>query len=284
MIRIILVALLLFIAFQGEASPQPTPAPTPTPSPMPIPNPPVPPDPVVFRAFSTKIVPKVKETYKDGSLYSEVMNRHATGYVENSRTTSAHETAHFINSDLRNAWFRQVGNNAAAFYIAPDKGFYTTQPSFRKNQIAAFVPNSLRFSRFPVYITGQTEWDDKPLYIFDEWTAYIIGGQVGIDDHKRSLPKSDQIDVVEGAMEFSIYAISTCMAIEKHDPKFWEDKEFRNFVYFLLHRSKDVFNEGKVIFPFKRQDGILENLKNSADAKPMRDFITKYFDGVFLND
>ena len=35
---------------------------------------------------------------------------------------------------------------------------------------------------------------------------------------------------------------------------------------------------------FKRQEDMWHNLKVSKDAQPIRDFITKHFDGVFLKE
>lgn len=294
MFRFVVGIFLIFIAFQSPnvakvektvvvkpkpavviPKPEPGPVPAPAPKPQPKPRP-------IIEAFKTIFIKPITNRFRGDGLYEKIMNRHAKPYVESNRSTSAHETVHFINSDIRNAQVISGNSNAAAFFIAPDKGFITREPRFRKRQVAAYIPPSLKGSRYSLYITGQQAWDDRPLYIFDEWSAYIAGAQVGIDDHKRGLPKPNQVDVVEGCLEFSAYSVATCMAIEKLDPELWADAEFKAFVKHMLKTSEETFNEGRTIWPWARQETFLNNLRTSPDAQPMRDFIKEHFDGAFL--
>jgi hypothetical protein len=256
--------------------PKPEPAPAPKPEPKPQPKP------VVVETFKTINITVKNNRYRGDSLFDKIMSRHATGYTGDGRTTNAHETVHFINSDIRNWEVRQGNSKATGFFISPDRGFVTREPRFRKSQINRFVPASLRFSRFNLYLVQQVEWDDRPLYIFDEWVAYIAGGQVGVDDHKRGVPKDNTVDVVEGCIEFSVYSVATCMAIKEYDPELWADAEFKAFVKHMLKTSEATFNEGRTVWPWKRQEDILTNLRTSPDAQAMRDFIKENFDGVFL--
>lgn len=282
MFRSLIGIVLILVAFQKsdvvaiEVKPQPQPKPVvvvPTPAPKPV-----------VDTFATIEVPVKNSRYKGDSLFDKIMSRHSQGYTGAGRTTNAHETVHFINSDIRNAQVRAGNGKATAFFIAPDRGFITREGQFRKSQINQFIPASLRASRFNLYLVQQREWDDRPLYIFDEWVAYIAGAQVGLDDNKRGIPKDDQIDVVEGSLEFSIYAVATCMAVKQYDPELWADKEFRAFVKHMLKNAESVFNEGRPIWKWQRQEGILKNLRTSQDAEPIRNFIKENFDGVFLDD
>jgi hypothetical protein len=50
-----------------------------------------------------------------------------------------------------------------------------------------------------------------------------------------------------GALEFSIYAILTCVAIDKYDPSFLQNKQYKEFVASELKRSIDIYRKGIIL-------------------------------------
>jgi hypothetical protein len=211
------------------------------------------------------------------------MNRGRRPFTSADRDTNAHETTHGINADIRNS--HPDSTKVNGFYVMNGKGVVIYEPKMKKSAIIPFVPKSLQGFRYPTYVTGQRAWDDRPLYIFDEWVAYVNGASVNVQDVKIGKHDGKWSDAVSGPLEFSVYGVAVAMAVEKHDPEYWKtNKQFKNFVYWHLKRSYDVFMSGRNLKEFKydKQEKYLEALRTSPDAKEMREFITKHFGGIWL--
>ena len=100
------------------------------------------------------------------------------------RSTNAHETGHGIHSYLRNKYTAELGKRVNGFYGLSGRGIIVQEPNIRKSQVNRFIPSSVRGYRFPLYLERQKEWDDTPLYIYDEWNAYVLGGKCCVDDYQ----------------------------------------------------------------------------------------------------
>jgi hypothetical protein len=227
--------------------------------------------------------PEIKVRSKAGDLYAEILNRTDRVISGHDRGTNAHENIHMINSYYSN----KTRGKRRAFYIAGEgKVFYSDKPALLKSDVVKFVPQSVRGNRYNLYIKGSPSWNDTPTYIMDEWVAYIGGAMVAVEDHYKGTNK-DNSDRVCGPLEFSVYSIALCMAIEEKDNKFWnEKKEFRDFVYKMLLKSHQVYHRGKDVEAFRSssQGRILNNLRTSEDCSRMRVFMKKWFNGVWLED
>ncbi len=134
-------------------------------------------------------------------------------YWDADPITAGHETSHGIHAHLR-VYVHQGSERVNAFYVLGDKAAYVVEPGIRKSAIAAHVPASLRGSRYALYITGQVAWDDTPLYIWDEWNAYVNGAEVGVDMATSGLWTRGWRDAVMGPIEFNVYALATAMAVK----------------------------------------------------------------------
>lgn len=223
------------------------------------------------------------------SVYADVLSHSKDSPFgsANGRATNVHETAHGIHSYLRNKYSRELGKKINGFYVLKSRGVIIEEPNMRKSRIAEFVPQNLRSYRYSTYITGQRAWDDTPLYIYDEWTAYVLGGMTNVDDVKNGNYKGRWTDGVSGCLGFSIYAIATCMAVEKNDPEYWrENEQFRNYTIWLLRQARDTFMEGREMEEFKwdKQDLLFKEFLKSSAAEPMRKFVIENLEGVWLEE
>ena len=231
-------------------------------------------------------VNKVSDRIKEDSIYAQIINysRNPTLDIRN-RMTCAHETTHMINNDLRNNW---QGNNQKlnAFYLPVGWAFATAEPNFRKSKVTEFVPAAVRGPRYSLYLAGAKDWDDRPLYLVDEWCAYVNGALVGIDDVDHNRYRDEWTDGVYGCLEFSVYCIALCMATEKHDNNYWTtNTDFKAFMNWNLQRSYNTYTVGKNYSQFKydKQEAYLQRFQKSDSTQLMRDFTTKHFGGVWLN-
>jgi len=108
--------------------------------------------------------------------------------------TQIHECSHGINAKLRNStrerdnWFYCLNNTAAGF----------SEPPCRKRDIASSTPREFREHRlYALYILGASDWEDTPLYIYDEWVCYSNGAML-----RRSASE------IEYALVFAFYALA----------------------------------------------------------------------------
>lgn len=222
-------------------------------------------------------VPVLTRRVAEESFLADIVNRCQSPSLGSGRPTDGHESTHMLNSQLRN----QHGGHVNAFYVMSGKAVILQEPRLRKREVIAFVPPSLRQYRFGTYVSGQQEWDDRPLYLVDEWTAYVNGCYVALDD-KRAGRRAEPADWASGPLELGVYCVALGMAVEKYDPAYFRDSQFKAFLRWHWKRAKVAFDKGREVFPSQSQEVMLRNLQQSPDAQAVRDFITRNLDGVWL--
>lgn len=188
--------------------------------------------------------------------------------------TSGHETTHGIQAHLRNYEAPMTGRYNA-FYVLHDRAAFVAEPDMRKSDIAAYVPESLRGDRYATYITGQTSWDDTPLYVFDEWVAYTNGAEVAVGQVQAGLYRGAWTDAVMGPLEFVVYAMATARAASVKDPTYFaSDVQFRRFTAWNIQRAMRLFESGRSMsqFQWATQDAYATALRTGADAQDLRVF------------
>ena len=187
--------------------------------------------------------------------------------VRGSLTSSCHECSHMASAEIRNK--ERVKSNA--FYLFNDKAYKCTEPNLRKSDAAQYIHSQLRYSRFKTYITGQTAWDDQPLYIMDEWNAYIAGAECAIEISKKGINQNKGTDISFGPIEFLIYSCGLILAIKKKDPRFFEKElDFMGFVRYQRDRALSAATEANSIYPWNATAKLLD-LWNGPICKEYRD-------------
>ena len=227
---------------------------------------------------------QVSNIVKENSVYAGIINySHDPTLDIKNRMTCAHETTHMINAELRNSL--KKGKNINAFYLPTGWACVIEEPNIRKSQAAQFIPSNVRGYRYSTYVTGATEWDNQPLYLVDEWSAYINGAMVGIDDVNNNRYTDGWTDGVSGCLELSLYCVALSMAIEEYDKEYWNNNvHFKSFMKWNLQRAYNTYMIGKDYPQFKwdKQEEFFRRFRESPSTKQMRDFITKHFDGIGL--
>lgn len=227
-------------------------------------------------------VPIVSNRINENSYYADIINHCRNPVLNHDRDTNAHESIHMLNSAIRNAHSDYGRNKINAFYVLNGKGYVLKEPNIRKNIVASYIPEELREHRFKTYITGQTEWDDRPLYLVDEHIAYISGAMVSVQDVEAGRHNGEWSDAVCGCLEFSIYSVGLAMAVKEHDPEYWKTSPFREFVLYNLKRSFETYQKGSKMKEFKwdTQDKLYQNLLNNEKYKQ---FMQENFEGIWFN-
>jgi len=258
------------------AYPNPQPNPTPEPQPNPEPEP----------VLTFEDVPIYRTRIVEESKYADIINRARNPVLEYDRDTDAHETTHMIQADLRNNINKGSEIRHNSFYLLGGKSISFPEPSIKKRDIIPYVPSILQESRYDLYVRRQEAWDNEPLYLVDEWCAYMNGAEVAIEEYKTGRHDGTMYDVVKGPLEFSVYCTALCMAIKDKDPEYWEVQiAFRHFMKTQLQRSYNIVMEGLNIREFQgyRQQEFITTLRESEQTSKLRQFLIDNFDGIWVS-
>lgn len=239
---------------------------------------------VGLRLFDLK---KHRNLTPDDVIYNEVLSYSEEEPFgdEHGRSTNVHETVHGINSFIRNHYKIAYKKNLNGFYAGAGKGVLIENPPLKIRDIVPFIPEVVRGYRFNLYFVKQLgDWDDTPTYPIDEWSAYIAGAECAVDDAIRDIKLKEKSDSVSGSLEFSIYCAALALTVKNKCPEYWENNEqFKNVIKYYLIKSEKVFFEGQGLFPSKKQDTLLLNLREHQDAKDLRQLLMSEFDGIFVD-
>lgn len=151
---------------------------------------------------------------KFGTILCDIESRMPRGhqYSDKDLITWAHETTHGLNSKIRNEHYEH-GRTINAFYVLNGKALVMDEPThIRISQVAQQVPASLRGQIFDLYMIKQPQngWDDRPLYTWDELTAYTNGTLTRTD-----LKISSREETVKYMWEMVVYGSYMAMVAER---------------------------------------------------------------------
>lgn len=211
--------------------------------------------------------------------------------------TIAHELTHGIHS-----FIEKDNPDFAGFYV-PGRGSLLVQKSLaRRVDIGAFIPKELQGidgdgGRFNTYIrdkhgrepdAGAPFIDGKKqvgsanaLYPWDEWNSYINGAKAALQAEKKFGKQNS--DYLTGPIEFSIYALGSMMATQKHDPQYFKSdafKEMKKAYAYFANQSMRVLKEGQgTSLGSDKAEKYLARFREgrSSESRAMREFLVAEF-------
>jgi len=193
-------------------------------------------------------------------------------YWSDDAITAGHETSHGISADLRNN--HAPPGHVNAFYVLGNHAAFVTEPAMLKSDIKANIPMVLRGPRYDLYLEQQTEWDDTPLYVFDEWNAYVNGAEVGVGQVQAGLYTGQWTDAVLGPLEFTAYAIATAKTVQDKDPTYYaSNTQFRCVTAWQVARAMRLYEAGRSMtqFQYDVQEQYATTLRTAPEASTLRD-------------
>jgi hypothetical protein len=162
-----------------------------------------------------------------GDIESHLPNGHH--YGDSNKITWAHESSHGINARLRNDVATMEGYNG--FYVLQDRSIILKEPEISIRDIAAVIPEVLRGPSFDLYLIEQaTIWNDRPLYLVDEWVAYTNGSEAGRELNIRGL----YYELLQ-AYNFNVYCMYLAMVVQR-DCSDYRDAELKQFIMWNTER------------------------------------------------
>jgi len=191
---------------------------------------------------------------------------------------TGHELTHAISFELRLVASRSSpARSVNGFYVLGGQAALMKEPQgFKKSQVAGLVPPSLRQSRFGDYMSGQIGWDAQPLYVWDEWNAYINGATVAVERYQIGLAPHTTFattDTVFAVLEFTIYALAVIHAAQQYEPAYLtREPQAREFFAYNARRAMALVKRGRDLPPFKWSKlNLLEaTLRSAPEAEPLR--------------
>jgi hypothetical protein len=178
--------------------------------------------------------PKVRNVQNTalGNILQDIDSHMPAGhqYSANNKVTWAHETTHGINSNIRNK--HQDASKVNGFYCLQDRACVIYEPKTTIRAIAPKVPQALRGPSYQLYLVQQAgDWNDRPLYLFDEWIAYTNGSETG-----RELNHQDWYYELLQAHNFNVYCMYLAMTVKKTCPDY-DDKQMKAFMMWNIERT-----------------------------------------------
>lgn len=153
-------------------------------------------------------------------------------YRHNDLATWVHETTHGLNARIRNEYRAKNGYpKINAFYCLNGRAVILPEPEFTIRRVAEVVPQFVRGRLFSNYLVSQQRWwNDRPLYLCDEWISYYADALVS-----RELGKTPHT----GALEFSAYClwVAQLAGVSKSTVQLWK------FTTWNWQRVQAVYNQ-----------------------------------------
>ena len=151
-----------------------------------------------------------------GTVLADIESHMPVGHIyrENDRVTWGHETTHGLNSRIR----QMFGGNIGAFYCLRSRAAVFPNPHVTISQVAPYVPRSLRgWITYSPYMVGRSanEWNSTPLYICDEWSAYINGSATGLDLASKGMwMQGQRSDTLQNMLDFDVYVMTLAWVVK----------------------------------------------------------------------
>lgn len=157
-------------------------------------------------------------------------NRENGIYQSSDLINYAHEGTHGLNSKMRNS-FGGAGWNS--FYVGGGFCVVLREPKITITQVAQRVPQNQRTGQYQLYLVSQAgSWNDHPLYILDEWSAYCNGTQCA-NELKIPYGGTDRF-----MLEFVGFSEVLLQVVKERDPNYPDLENLTNFIAWQKERSR----------------------------------------------
>lgn len=220
--------------------------------------------------------PNVRQVNNEqlGTVLSDIESHLPFGhaYSHQDLITWGHEATHGINANIRNSQAEPWLVNG--FYCLKNSAVVLFEPKTTITKVAPRIPQILRGPSYDLYLKKQTKyWNDRPLYIVDEWVAYTNGVEVGLEMESQGW----DYELLQ-AHNFSVYAIHLAMEIQVNCPDY-DDASFSGFVKWNIERVMSLTEQArnKQGSGLKKTDEYLAKIRTGPESEQFRQFCRGYF-------
>jgi hypothetical protein len=112
------------------------------------------------------------------------------------------------------------------------------EPRLTLAQVAAAVPADMRGGSYSLYLVQQRRhWNGQPLYILDEWVAYLNGTEIAVEYAEAGVRLPNETLTAEYTHEFSAYAMELLHLAWRLPSYVGEREKLESFVHGQIRRS-----------------------------------------------
>ncbi|VVB78473.1 Uncharacterised protein [uncultured archaeon] len=184
--------------------------------------------------------------------------RNGVPYFPFSTYGDVHEGTHGLNAIIRNLYGQGTGTDNAFYLLDGNYVIVKEPPGVTMTQAAGYVPSDMTgLTSYQTYLISQSgSWNNQPLNIMDEFTAYTNS-----EIYKNKWGGND--NVVNNAPDFTVYSTALGLAIEQNNPQYWNSEEGTKFkqVLALSIERANYANPGSM------KSGYPSNIMTSQDQK-----------------
>lgn len=213
-------------------------------------------------------VPAIRASAAPGVLLNDIDSHMPRGHIFSSTNliTWAHETTHGINADVRNVYMRSHAGQYNAFYVTGNKSVIVKDPDGSIADVIAKMPKWLQDSTFQNYKDRYKEWNDRPLYICDEWSAYTNGLAVQVE------MRIDQNLEGNHAVHMGLMSLVMMWALQA------DDTQLQAYIAWNWERVISLLP------PSHSGEGMLANFRHSDDSAELRNFVRGRFGNAWAEE
>lgn len=186
------------------------------------------------------VIRPVKQAHPQlGSILADIESHLPNGHPYRSADLDnwAHEATHGINSRVRQSF-----PDHNAFYCFMDQALVLREPKILLASIPRSIPPDHRGEIFNLtFVQMSGHWNDCPLYVLDEWTAYTNCSAVVVQR------KLDSASSIRFMLEFNSYATALLQEVLAHDPNYPDKELLMQFVGWNILRTFEIADAAKKV-------------------------------------
>lgn len=172
-------------------------------------------------------------------------------YRDSDLGTWAHEATHGVNSLMRNEHGAGTGVENALYCLNGRTALIEEPRPCTIRDAARYVPTGLRSRMYAQYMIGRTrQWNQIPLYILDEWVAYLNGATHNVWMAKNGGSIGDGAGDLLFTAESAINALAIVCHVQQEIQAgrvSYNDTQLRHAFAFNWSRMMTLFAEAKPV-------------------------------------
>lgn len=201
--------------------------------------------------------------------YNVVASDYGAAFVDQDslNISTAHECTHGINAELRVQHSKKEKYNG--FYLLDDNYVIIKEPDINTLSILNKVPKRLRFNIYQsTYDNTKKFWQDRPLYLFDEFIAHTTGML-----YRKQKGIKIRTECPKYTLEMGIYCLFLL-------------QEMRNSPDYDKLKDLTIWNFNRIIGAYQGEQGFKEQMSvllNDKDCSEIKWFIKNELGGECYN-
>jgi hypothetical protein len=200
--------------------------------------------------------------YADGRIVEEAV-------TFDDPLTGAHETAHVIDAQLRNAshfspHYYYVGDGIAQYAVEPG-----TPVTAVRDRVPAFGRNESYYTTYfenPIRIGGASTSTESILHLFEEWNAYVLESEVAAELAMAGRPFAR--DTRDGAVALLLYCSVAAATLGELEPGYLNHHRLFKSVYARLAEQTMALARSAPLS--ERAAGILAKMQTAPETETTR--------------